>query len=129
MFSPIRKYMPLMDEAEKRGIHVHRLNTGDPDILPPSAFHKGIKKHAKGNLKYAPSTGIPEHVDAWIEYYKNLGVTLEKKNIIPTVGCAEAILLREEIYPQSQEGLCVLQAIDLHTFSLRHSEQRLDDFL
>ncbi|MBM3256729.1 MAG: pyridoxal phosphate-dependent aminotransferase [Candidatus Liptonbacteria bacterium] len=111
MFSPIRKYMPLMDEAEKRGVHVYRLNTGDPDILPPPAFHKGIKAHAKGNLKYAPSTGIPEHVEAWIEYYKKLGVSLEPKNIIPTVGCAEAILFAMQAAADPGDEIIVFEPV------------------
>ncbi|MCX7125680.1 MAG: pyridoxal phosphate-dependent aminotransferase [Gammaproteobacteria bacterium] len=91
--SPIRKFLPLMQEAQKRGITVHQLNTGDPDLYTPDAFFDAVKSYASRNLHYAPSPGISAHVSAWIQYYQQFDVILEPKNIIPTVGCAEAILL------------------------------------
>jgi aspartate aminotransferase len=33
--SPIRKLVPYAEEAKKRGIHVHHLNIGQPDIKTP----------------------------------------------------------------------------------------------
>ncbi|MCX7120517.1 MAG: pyridoxal phosphate-dependent aminotransferase [Gammaproteobacteria bacterium] len=91
--SPIRKFLPLMQDAQQRGIKVHQLNTGDPDLQTPDAFFDAIKSYPSQNLHYAPSPGIAAHVAAWIEYYRQFNVILEPKNIIPTVGCAEAILL------------------------------------
>lgn len=91
--SPIRKFLPLMQETEARGVHVHKLNTGDPDLEVPQDFFDRIKSFPEKNLHYAPSPGYPDHVAAWIKYYKQFGVELEPANIIPTVGCAEAILL------------------------------------
>ena len=32
-FSPIRKLIPLADEAEKRGVKVYKLNIGQPNIV------------------------------------------------------------------------------------------------
>ena len=37
-FSPIRKLIPLADEAEKRGIKVYKLNIGQPNIVTPDSF-------------------------------------------------------------------------------------------
>lgn len=91
--SPIRKFLPLMQEAEKKGIKVYKLNTGDPDLEVPQDFFDRVKAYSSHNLPYAPSPGMPDHVAAWQKYYKKFGVELEAKNIIPTVGCAEAILL------------------------------------
>lgn len=91
--SPIRKYLPLMQAAEARGTKVYKLNTGDPDLEVPAEFFATIANYKSKNLPYAPSPGIPVHVAAWIKYFSQFGVTLEPKNIIPTVGCAEAILL------------------------------------
>ena len=91
--SPIRKFLPLMQDAQKRGIRVYQLNTGDPDLTVPDAFFDAIRTYASRNLHYAPSPGIAEHVAAWIRYYQQFDIQLEPKNIIPTVGCAEAILL------------------------------------
>ena len=47
----------------------------------------------KKTLGYAPSPGITRHTAAWLKYYKQFGVNLEMGNVIPTVGCAEAIML------------------------------------
>lgn len=91
--SPIRKFLPLMQDAQKRGITVHQLNTGDPDLITPSAFFDSLFTYTSRNLHYAPSPGMAAHVAAWIQYYKQFSVFLEPHNIIPTVGCAEAILL------------------------------------
>lgn len=91
--SPIRKFLPLMRETEKRGIMVYKLNTGDPDLHVPNAFFNELKKFKGKNLHYAPSPGYPDHVAAWAQYYKQFGVTIPPSNIIPTLGCAEAIML------------------------------------
>ncbi len=91
--SPIRKFLPMVRDAEKKGINVLKLNVGDSDIAVPEIFLKTIKKYKDKNIKYAPSSGIPEHVDSWIKYYSSFNINLKPENIIPTVGCAEAILL------------------------------------
>ncbi len=91
--SPIRKFLPFMQETEKRGVKVYKLNTGDPDLSVPAEFFDRVRSYKSENLPYAPSPGIREHVAAWQKYYKQFGVELEAENIIPTVGCAEAIML------------------------------------
>ncbi|KKQ57351.1 MAG: Aminotransferase class I and II [Parcubacteria group bacterium GW2011_GWA2_38_13] len=91
--SPIRKFLPMVLDAEKKGIHVYKINVGDPDIFVPKEFWRGLKMYKEKTIGYAPSTGIREHTEAWVKYYKRIGIKLEPKNIIPTVGCAEAILL------------------------------------
>lgn len=90
--SPIRKYLPIVAEAEVRGIKIFRLNVGDPDIAPSEIYYKELKSYPEGALNYAPSTGNPRHVEAWQKYFELFGATIDKKNIIPTVGCAEAIV-------------------------------------
>ncbi|MDD2807627.1 MAG: pyridoxal phosphate-dependent aminotransferase [Patescibacteria group bacterium] len=91
--SPIRKFLPLVNAAEKRGIKVIKLNVGEPDLEPPTSFFKAIKKYPTGKLGYAPSPGTRQHNEAWIKYYQQFGVTLKPENIIPTVGGAEAMLM------------------------------------
>jgi aspartate aminotransferase len=91
--SPIRKFLPLVKAAEKKGIKIFKLNVGDPDLTPPSQLLATIKKYRQKNLGYAPSPGIAEHTGAWVKYYHHFGVNLKPENIIPTVGGAEAILL------------------------------------
>ena len=91
--SPLRKFLPFMYETEKQGVKVYKMSAGDPDLEVPEEFFKAIKAYGSKNLPYAPSPGMVEHIAAWIKYYAQFGVTIEPKNIIPTVGCAEAILL------------------------------------
>ena len=42
--SPIRKFLPLMQAAAKRGTHIFKLNVGDPDLEPPKAFYYFLMK-------------------------------------------------------------------------------------
>jgi len=93
MASPIRKFLPLVQAAEKKGIKVFKINVGDPDIKPPAQFLQTVKKYKQPNISYAPSPGIAEHTKAWVKYYSNFGIKLKPENIIPTVGGAEAMLL------------------------------------
>lgn len=90
--SPIRKFLPLINATEAQGVKVFKLNVGDPDLSPSPKFLQEIKKYNKKTLGYAPSPGIKEHLLAWQEYYKQLGIKLETNQILPTVGCAEAIM-------------------------------------
>ncbi len=75
--SPIRKFLPLMQAAEGRGVKVFRLNVGDPDLAPPPEFMRVIKKYDEKTLGYAPSPGIKAHMAAWQKYYKQFGISLE----------------------------------------------------
>ncbi len=90
--SPIRKFLPLARAAQARGVKVYALSSGDPDYAVPPAFFKAVRNYQPEALGYAPSSGLPEHVAAWQKYYQILGIKLRPENIIPTAGCAEAIL-------------------------------------
>ena len=91
--SPIRKFLPLMQAAQDRGVKVFKLNVGDPDLAPPPEFLRTIKQYKESTLGYAPSPGIKAHMQAWQKYYKKFGISLELGQMLPTVGCAEAIML------------------------------------
>ncbi|MFA5126441.1 MAG: pyridoxal phosphate-dependent aminotransferase [Patescibacteria group bacterium] len=90
--SPIRKFLPLVRQAEKRGIKVLKINIGDPDILPPPKFFQTLKKIKSGQVPYAPSSGLVEHVSAWQKYYAAYGLNFKPENLLPTIGAGEAIL-------------------------------------
>lgn len=109
--SPIRKFLPLMQATEARGVKVYKLNTGDPDLEVPSDFFKTIKNFKEKNLHYAPSPGFPRHVQAWVKYYKQFKVHLEPKNILPTLGCAEAILLAMQAVADQGDEILVFEPI------------------
>ncbi len=90
---------------------VYKLNTGDPDLEVPPAFFAAMRGFREKNLNYAPSPGFPAHVAAWVQYYKQFGVRLEAKNIIPTVGCAEAILLAIMAVADAGDELLVFEPL------------------
>ena len=41
--SPIRKLVPLANEAKKRGVKVYHLNIGQPDIHTPEEGIKAVR--------------------------------------------------------------------------------------
>ncbi|MBN1325526.1 pyridoxal phosphate-dependent aminotransferase [Candidatus Falkowbacteria bacterium] len=89
--SPIRKFAPLADAAKSRGIFIYQLNIGQPDMETPRRIRKTFS-HFKGKVVlYAPSQGIPEVIRAWQKYYLSHGLSLEKENIMVTMGGSEAI--------------------------------------
>ena len=90
--SPIRKFAPLAEAAKQRGIFIYQLNIGQPDMETPKVIRKTFG-HFKGNVVlYAPSQGIPEVILAWQKYYLSHGISLDKENIMVTLGGSEAIM-------------------------------------
>src|SRR5450759_4275745 len=72
--SPIRKLSPLADQAKAEGVHVYHLNIGQPDLATPREFFEGVRLYDSRLVPYAPSQGLPETVEAWRQYYRNLGI-------------------------------------------------------
>jgi aspartate aminotransferase len=89
--SPIRALAPLAAETKKRGIHVHHVNIGQPDLPAPAEILEALRPPANGIIPYAPSSGQPETVAAWCAYYAGLGIELEPRDVIVTTGGGEAI--------------------------------------
>jgi len=89
--SPIRKLMPLADEAKRRGVKVYHLNIGQPDLETPPAMRAKLSQ-APTVFAYTPSAGTAECLETLREYYRRLGITLEADQIIVTTGGSEAIL-------------------------------------
>jgi aspartate aminotransferase len=89
--SPIRKLMPLADEAKRRGVKVYHLNIGQPDLETPPAMRAKLAQ-APSIFAYTPSAGTAECLDTLREYYRRLGIALEADQIIATTGGSEAIL-------------------------------------
>ena len=90
--SPIRKLMPLADEARKRGTHVYHLNIGQPDLETPPAMRERLRQLTDKVYAYTPSGGTPEYLVTLQQYYRGIGVELDLAQIIATTGGSEAIL-------------------------------------
>jgi aspartate aminotransferase len=89
--SPIRKLMPLAEEAKRRGTHVYHLNIGQPDIETPAAMRARLARITERVLAYTPSNGTPEYLGVLQGYYRGLGHALELNQIIATTGGSEAV--------------------------------------
>lgn len=82
---------PLVDQAKERGIVVHNLHMGQPDIPTPEVFYQAIAAHTPPVLGYGGATGVPAYLDALVTLYKSLGVTVTPEQCLPTFGASEAI--------------------------------------
>ena len=89
--SPMRKYHPYADAAEKLGRTVYHLNIGQPDIETPPIFFETIGKFSQKVLAYASAPGRPEYVQAVQAYYDNLGIHYDSSDILVTTGGSEAL--------------------------------------
>src|SRR5271157_3548465 len=89
--SPIRKLMPLADAARQRGIRIHHLNIGQPDIRTPQPVIDAYRNYDAEVLAYSPSLGIEPLRESIAAYHHRYGVQIEPDNVAITVGGSEAI--------------------------------------
>jgi len=90
--SPIRKLVPYAEEAKKRGVYVHHLNIGQPDIETPEIALKAIKNFPDKVIAYSHSAGILSLRKKLTEYYETVNIHLEPEEIIVSAGASEALL-------------------------------------
>ena len=90
--SPIRKLVPLADDAKARGIHVYHLNIGQPDLPTPQAAIDAIRNIDRKVLEYSPSQGYLSYRKKLVDYYKKYDINLTADDIIITTGGSEAVL-------------------------------------
>ena len=90
--SPIRKLMPLADEAKRRGVHVYHLNIGQPDLETPEAMRRKLGEIRTKVLAYSPSGGTADYLESVFSYYRGIGIDLKPGQLLATTGGSEAIL-------------------------------------
>ena len=92
--SPIRRLAVLADEAAKRGVTVHHLNIGQPDIKTPQCMLDAYRNYDESVIEYAPSDGYLQFRDQLANYYQNLLVKspIKTDDIVVTTGGSEALL-------------------------------------
>ncbi len=90
--SPIRKLVPLVYEAEDRGVKINRLNIGQPDIPTPQKALDALKNVDRKTLEYSPSQGYKSLRKALVNYYERYQIKLTADEIIITAGGSEAVL-------------------------------------
>ena len=90
--SPIRKLVPYAEAAKKRGIHVHHLNIGQPDIETPKAILDAVRHSDFKILEYSHSAGNESYRRKLVEYYSRYNILVNVGDILVTTGGSEAIL-------------------------------------
>jgi len=91
--SPIRKLVPLAEDAAGRGCKVYKLNIGQPDILTAPKALEAIRNIGTNIIEYGHSAGNESLRRKFALFYKNIGVDLDYQDILVTTGGSEAITL------------------------------------
>lgn len=89
--SPIRRLSPYAVAAAKRGVKVHFLNIGQPDIKTPEEALDAIREFSKPNIPYGPSEGLLELREGVVDYYSKLNVDIDVEDVLITTGGSEAL--------------------------------------
>lgn len=90
--SPIRKLVPFAEAAESRGITIHQLNIGQPDIKTPKQALNAVKEADIEVLSYSHSAGFLSYREKLAGYYKKQGIDVTANDIIVSTGGSEALL-------------------------------------
>lgn len=90
--SPIRKLVPLSNEAKARGIKVYHLNIGQPDLPSPKVGLEALKNIDRDVLEYSPSEGLLSLRQKLEKYYRRFNINVDVDDIIVTTGGSEAVL-------------------------------------
>ncbi len=90
--SPIRRLMPLADAARQRGITVHHLNIGQPDLVTPEPMRAALGRYRDQVIAYGPSDGLPSCRTALRRYYADAGIPVTDPEFVVTTAGSEAIL-------------------------------------
>lgn len=90
--SPIRKLVPLADQARKRGVKIYHLNIGQPDLPTPEEGLEALKHIDRTTLEYSPSEGLLSLREKLKEYYHTFNIEVDVDDIIVTTGGSEAVL-------------------------------------
>lgn len=90
--SPIRKLVPLSNEAKARGLKVYHLNIGQPDLPSPKVGLDALKNIDLEVLEYSPSEGLLSLRQKLEKYYRRFNINVDVDDIIVTTGGSEAVL-------------------------------------
>lgn len=90
-WSPIRKLTPFADAAKARGVKIHHLNIGQPDIKTPRPVIDAYRGFNADVLAYSPSLGIPALRQSIARYYNRYGIQVGPEDVAVTTGGSEAI--------------------------------------
>lgn len=95
--SPIRRLTPYADQARARGVVVHHLNIGQPDLATVQPMLAAYHGYDEPTVAYSPSEGYLSYRTGLAEHYNSIGAAtggpaIEPDQILVTVGGSEALL-------------------------------------
>ncbi len=90
--SPIRKLVPFAEAAEARGVQIHQLNIGQPDIQTPQPALNAVKEANIEVLSYSHSAGFLSYRQKLAAYYGKQDIEMDANDIIITTGGSEALM-------------------------------------
>lgn len=88
----IRHLVPLAEAAEARGIKVHRLNIGQPDIATPAPLRAPLHGPLPEIFGYGKSAGETPLREAIAADLGRMGASIEPEEVIVTSGASEALI-------------------------------------
>jgi aspartate aminotransferase len=78
--------------SKKAGKKVYHLNIGQPDINTPELALEAIHNFPDKVVEYSHSAGFESYRKGLANYYQNLGIAINKDEVIVTTGGSEALL-------------------------------------
>lgn len=108
--SPIRSLAARAAEAEARGIHVHKLNIGQPNIPSPEEFLSGVHRFNERVVAYDASLGRPSLVHEWCKTINALySVSITPQEMIITSGSSEALTFSFSVCCDANDDILVFE--------------------
>jgi aspartate aminotransferase len=89
--SPIRKLAGAADAARARGVEVFALNIGQPDVLAPEEFWRGMRAQEGKCVAYAHSAGLLPLRQKAAEVYRQQGIEVQTEHVMVTTAGSEAL--------------------------------------
>ncbi len=89
--SPIRKLVPLANQAKAKGLKVYHLNIGQPDVATPEVALAAARNLDRKVLEYSPSEGNLSFREKLVKYYAKFSINVGVDDIIITTGGSEAV--------------------------------------
>lgn len=120
-YSPIRKLIPLSDETAKKGIKIYRLNMGQPDVDSPKVALDAVRENNLTILSYPNSLGELELREGMVEYYRKIGINVDKSCINVTHGGSEALQIAISAICDPDDEIIVFEPFytNYNTFSIQ----------
>lgn len=88
--SAIRKLDAAVNRAH--GVHFHRLNIGQPDVVTPREVMDALAHEDSAVLAYGPASGLPECRAAAAAYHARTSPGIGPEHVVVTQGGSEALL-------------------------------------